>query len=93
MIRSRRVSLVRQWLCLPAALLLLTSCDRSPGRLTAGPIGREEINNVMEATRHHPSLAPGSKDAGPPIHVNPYVPVRPTTALAHDDHMHAPAKR
>jgi hypothetical protein len=59
-------------LCLPVAFAALASCTQHPQqpahKLTEG----EETQELLAAMKSNPSLQPGSKEAGPPIHVNPY---------------------
>lgn len=55
-------------LCLP--LSLLASC--APPSASAAPNGDREMQQLIEATKNNPSLQPGSNQAGPPIHVDPY---------------------
>jgi hypothetical protein len=70
-------------LCLPITLSLLSSCQRNPPPPPAVPDHRvEEFNATVKATKQHPSLQPGSNEAGPAIHVDPY----PHSAgMAHHD--------
>jgi hypothetical protein len=61
-------------LCL-VALLAGTSCQRQPSppaseRRVTSDI--QEMEDLVKATKQHPSLQPGSNEAGPPIHVDPY---------------------
>ena len=80
-------------LCLPLTLSMLAACGRqAEAQAPAKPQPQEhvtkeslEVFQLVEATKNNPSLQPGSKLAGPPIHVNPY----PKSAgMAHDEHGH-----
>lgn len=72
-------------LWVPVVAALLSCCHRAPTGSLSSPVTQDEINASIEAGKHHPSLAPGSKEAGPPIHVSPFVPRKPATAM-HDNH-------
>lgn len=80
-------------LCLPFTLTMLAACgqqDEAKAQVQTRPHEEktkesQEIFQVVEATKNNPSLRPGSNQAGPPIHVNPY----PKSAgMAHDGHAH-----
>ena len=58
--------------CLAFALCFLASCTKQPAAAT-NVQNEPEGEQLIEAMKKHPSLAPGSKLAGPPIHVDPYV--------------------
>jgi hypothetical protein len=71
-------------LCLPITFALLASCAqpaRPPHKLSEG----EENEQLIAAMKNHPSLQPGSNEAGPPITVNPYPPSAGMNAK-HGDH-------
>lgn len=77
MSRHHPAGTVLRLLCLPIAFAALASCGQhqqqqlqpqSPHKLTEG----EEFQELLVAMKSNPSLQPGSKEAGPPIHVNPY---------------------
>ena len=76
MIRYRPAGTVVRLLCLPIALGALASCgqhaQQQPHKLTEA----EETEELLVAIKINPSLQPGSRETGPPIHVNPY----PTSA-------------
>jgi len=92
MILSMSAGTALRLLCLPLAAMALAACQRHqtsqpPATETfhaAGPDGgQQEINELIEATKHHPSLQAGSNEAGAPINVDPY----PHSAgMAHDEH-------
>ena len=67
---------VLRLLFLSLAIGLLTSCGQQPVPTKPEPVktARDEVDEVdalVAATKQHPSLA-NAKDAGPPIHVDPY---------------------
>lgn len=67
-------------LCLSLAVAVLASCARAPA--AKAPDDALEVQQLIEATKANPSLQPGSNEAGPPIHVDPY----PRSAgMAHHD--------
>jgi len=73
-------------LCLPVALVALAGCQRQHQQAYQRPgpdHGLQEINELVEATKNHASLQPGSNEAGAPIHVDPYP---PSAGMTHDDH-------
>src|SRR5689334_19355585 len=92
MSRSVKAGTALRLLCLPLALSLLTACGRQATAAPTKPQVQEhkaketlEVFQPVEATKNNPSLQPGSRLAGPPIHVNPY----PKSAgMAHDEHGH-----
>jgi hypothetical protein len=59
-------------LCLPLVLALLTSCERRSQHVKAGDKEVQELHADIDAVKNSPSLQPGSNQAGPPIHVDPY---------------------
>jgi hypothetical protein len=59
-------------LCLPLALTVLTSCERRPQHVSAYDKEAQELHADIDAVKNSPSLKPGSNEAGPPIHVDPY---------------------
>jgi hypothetical protein len=59
------------WL-MPASLLL-TSCGQQAGQAETVPTMMAELQASVDAAKQNPSFTPGSKLAGPPIHVDPYV--------------------
>ncbi len=64
-------------LFLSLAIGLLTSCGQQPAATKPEPVKTakeqvDEVDALVAATRQHPSLANASKDAGPPIDVDPY---------------------
>jgi hypothetical protein len=93
MSRSMKAGTALRLLCLPLTLSMVTACGRqAEGQATAQPQPKEirtkesqEIFDDVQAMKNNPSLQPGSNQAGPPIHVNPY----PKSAgMAHDEHGH-----
>ena len=93
MSRPMKAGTALRLLCLPLAFGMLIACGRqAEDQAPAKPQVKEqrtkesqEIFQVIEATKNNPSLQPGSNQAGPPIHVNPY----PKSAgMAHDKHAH-----
>ena len=59
-------------LCLPIACAAIASCARqkpAAHEMTASP---DELRENIATMRDHPSLQPGSNEAGPAIHVDPY---------------------
>jgi hypothetical protein len=92
MIQSTSAGTALRLLCLPFALMTLASCQRhqtsqapatetyqAPGR----DGGQQEMDELIAATKRHPSLQAGSKEAGAAIKVDPY----PHSAgMAHDEH-------
>ena len=92
MIRPAPAGTALRLLCLPLALGALASCQRhqtsqapateryqAPGR----DGGQQEIDELIAATKRHPSLQAGSNEAGAPIKVDPY----PHSAgMKHDEH-------
>jgi len=74
-------------LFIPLVIALLTSCGQQPSPPAPVKTAKSEIDEVdalIAATKQHPSLANASKDAGPPIHVDPY----PHSKGAPLHHMH-----
>lgn len=60
-------------LCLPLAAAALASCQRQQPVQAGVPDGNlQEVHELIAATKANPSAQPGSKNAGPPIHVDPY---------------------
>jgi len=64
-------------LSIPLIVGLLTSCGQqsAPARQTVAKIPKDEVDEVealVAATKQHPSMINVQKDAGPPIHVDPY---------------------
>jgi hypothetical protein len=62
-------------LSIPLAIGLLTSCGQqaapqAPVKTAKSDI--DEVDALVAATKRHPSLVDGSKNAGPPIHVDPF---------------------
>ena len=90
MSRSSKVGIALRALCLPLLVTALTACghDREQPKAQAQEQKTkesQEIFQVVQATKNNPSLQPGSNQAGPPIHVNPY----PKSAgMKHDEHAH-----
>jgi len=70
-------------LCLPILLQLLSSCGH-PAQQPKKPTEAEEFQQDVEAIKNHPSLQPGSNEAGPPLHFDPYPKPRPPGAGDHD---------
>lgn len=79
MSRHHPAGTVLRLLCLPIAFAAMASCGQRqqqwqqqqqppPHKLSEG----EEIQELLVAMKNNPSLQPGSKEAGPPVHVNPY---------------------
>jgi hypothetical protein len=79
-----------QLLCLPVALSLLASCERQRPQVRTKPSELEERQQLIEAMKHHPSLQPGSNEAGPAIHVDPYPHSAGMSGLPHHDSKTAP---
>jgi hypothetical protein len=74
-------------LCLPIAITLLPSCNRQATKPPIKPTEAEEVQQDVKAIKDHPSLQPGSNQAGPPLHFNPYPKPRPPgMANGHDHH-------
>lgn len=71
-------------LCLPIALQLLSSCGQ-PAPQPKKPTEAEEFQQDVEAIKNHPSLQPGSNEAGPALHFDPYPKPRPK-GMEHDKH-------
>jgi hypothetical protein len=79
-------------LCLPVAMVALSSCQRQHPQQQQqqkfvenrdADAEMRETRQLIEETKRHPSLQPGSNEAGPPIHVDPY----PHSAgMKHDEH-------
>ena len=92
MIRSTSAGTALRLLCLPFALTALASCQRhqtsqAPATETYQAPGRDggqaEMDELIAATKRHPSLQAGSNEAGTPIKVDPY----PHSAgMSHDEH-------
>jgi hypothetical protein len=59
-------------LCLPLVLIFPTSCERRPQHVNAYNKEAQELHADIDAVKNSPSLQPGSNQAGPPIHVDPY---------------------
>ncbi|HEU4695738.1 MAG TPA: hypothetical protein VFR92_02105 [Sphingomicrobium sp.] len=92
MIKTASAGTALRLLCLPLALTALASCQRhqtsqapatetyqAPGR----DGGQQEMDELIAATKRHPSLQAGSKEAGTPVKVDPY----PHSAdMSHDEH-------
>ena len=74
-------------LCLPIALALLTSCNHPKSETRNKPTEAEELQQDVQAIKNHPSLRPGSNQAGPPLHFDPYPKPRPP-GMVHDEHSH-----
>jgi len=74
-------------LCLPLALSLLGACGHDAQRKPQAqkPNEAEELFQVVEATKNNPSLQPGSNQAGPPLHFDPYPKPKPA-GMTHDEH-------
>ena len=75
-------------LSLSLAIGLLTSCGQRPAATKPEPVKTakeqvDEVDALIAATKQHPSLA-NAKDAGAPIHVDPY----PHSKGAPPHHMH-----
>lgn len=73
MSRLELAGMAPRLLCLPLSFLILSSCGqhRQVGhKLSEG----EETQQLVAAIREHPSVQPGSNEAGPAITVNPYPP-------------------
>lgn len=79
MSRHHPAGTVLRLLCLPIAFAAMASCGQRqqqwqqqqqlpPHKLSEG----EEIQELLVAMKNNPSLQPGSKEAGPPVHVSPY---------------------
>ena len=79
MICSNKLGTTRSALCLALLLLATSACERH-GRSAlpkhndpqAARNDVREVDGLIEATKENPSLQPGSNQAGPPIHVDPY---------------------
>jgi hypothetical protein len=54
-------------------MLLLASCGQHSGEAQQVPTMMAELQASVDAAKQNPSFAAGSKLAGPPIHVDPYV--------------------
>jgi hypothetical protein len=88
---SNLAGMALRLLCLPLAVVALTSCERHHPRQQQvqtfenhdPDAEMRETRQLIEETKRHPSLQPGSNEAGPPIHVDPY----PHSAgMKHDEH-------
>ena len=75
-------------LCLPMALPLLSSCNRSATPTQAKPSEAEELQQDVNAIKNHPSLQSGSNEAGPPLHFDPYPKPRPPEIVNELQHEH-----
>lgn len=84
---SMKAGTALRLLCLPVALTLLTSCSHPARQAQTKPTEAEETQQDVDAIKNHPSLQPGSNQAGPPLHFDPYPKPRPP-GMAKDDHMH-----
>ena len=64
---------------LPIAMMfgLLAACGQQPAPAKSAAVVKtpkaeiDEVDALIAATKRHPSLVNGGKDAGPPIHVDP----------------------
>jgi hypothetical protein len=74
-------------LCLPIALALIASCGQPTSQTKTKPTEAEELQQDVDAIKNHPSLQPGSNQAGAPLDFSPYPKPRPA-GMAHDDHVH-----
>jgi hypothetical protein len=72
MSRANDAGTALRMLCLPIALSVLSSCERHPAQVQAKSNRVDEIHQLLDATKRNPSLKPGSNEAGPPIHLDPY---------------------
>ena len=59
-------------LCLPIALAAIAACSRPQPPVQKMSASPEELRANIQAIQAHPSLEPGSNEAGDPIHVDPY---------------------
>ena len=84
---SMKAGTALRLLCLPIALTLLTSCSHPAPEAKTKPTEAQEAQQDVDAIKHHPSLEPGSNQAGPPLHFDPYPKPRPP-GVKHDDHAH-----
>jgi hypothetical protein len=71
MIRSHSAGTTLRLLCLPLSVALLSSCERQSRRLDVEH-DLKELHADIDGIKKSPSLQPGSGQAGPPIHVDPY---------------------
>jgi hypothetical protein len=69
--RSAFAGTALRLLCLPVAFGLLSSCER-PTRHFDVTHDMKELHADIDGIKKSPSLQPGSSEAGPPIHVDPY---------------------
>lgn len=72
MIRFNKAGTALWLLCLPLAVATASSCARPQPAVKKMLDTPEELRANIQAIRAHPSLQPGSNEAGPPIHVDPY---------------------
>jgi hypothetical protein len=85
--RSNLAGTILRLLCLPLVLQLLPSCNRSVPQSPPKPNEAEEFQQDIDAIKNHPSLQPGSNQAGAPLHFDPYPkPKAPGMANEHDHH-------
>jgi hypothetical protein len=87
MIVSLKAGTALRLLCLPIALSLLASCNRQVTETPTKPTEAEEVQQDVDAVKNHPSLQPGSNQAGPPLHFDPYPKPKPP-GMTNDDHAH-----
>ena len=64
-------------LALPLTAALLTSCGQQTAPVKQAPARTakadvQEVEALVAAIKQHPSLVDARKNAGPPIHVDPY---------------------
>jgi hypothetical protein len=69
---------------------LLAACGQQPAPATSERVVKtpkadiDEVEALIAATKQHPSLVNGAKDAGPPIHVDP---IPRKDDMVHHQHM------
>jgi hypothetical protein len=73
---------------LPLAIGLLTACGQqstpvTPSLAKTAKSEVDEVDALIAATKRHPSLVDAAKNAGPPIHVDPYPHSRGAPPHAH----------
>ena len=85
--RTSKAGTALRLLCLPIALAPLISCNHPTTEKRTKPTEAEEFQQDVEAVKNHPSLQPGSNQAGPPLHFDPYPKPKPP-GMAHDGHDH-----
>jgi hypothetical protein len=86
--RANDAGTALRMLCLPIALSVLASCQRQLAQVQAKPNRVEEVHQLLDATKRNPSLRPGSNEAGPPIHVDPYPHSAGMVGMTHKDGSH-----